>query len=323
MKNRTGPIALLQYLAFRLVTFVLQMFPIDLNLRTARLLGTLWWHLDKRHRDLAKDHLRRSYSEQLSPAQVDDIAHRCFQHWAMFAVEFLCAFRLLNRWSWPRFVEPVGVQESFELLLKKKGAILLTGHYGNFELTAYMLAAVGFEAVAVMRPLDNVYLNKYVLRTRTRHGLRLLEKFGATSEAQDILRRGGTLGFVADQDAGRKGIFVNFFGRKASTYKSVGLLAMECEVPIIVGYARRLGGRFRYTVGIERVIRPEEWRDRADPLLWITQEYTAAIEALVKAAPEQYLWIHRRWKSRPRTERQPTPAAQPRLTPESSSSRLL
>lgn len=295
--------ARLQYLAIRTAACLLQMFPIDLNLRTARLFGTLWWRFDKRHRDLAREHVRRSYGAQLSSAELDDITRRCFEHWAMFAVEFLCAFRLLSEWSWPRYVDPFNHEETFKLLLEKRGAILLTGHYGNFELTAYLLAAVGFDTVVVMRPLDNEYFNNYVVKTRRQRGLQLLDKFGAAAGAQEVLRRGGVLGFVADQDAGRKGIFVDFFGRKASTYKSIGLLAMECGVPIAVGYARRLDGRFRYRVGIQRIIYPDQWVDQADPLLWITQEYTAAIEALVREAPEQYLWIHRRWKSRPRNER--------------------
>ena len=85
-------------------------------------------------------------------------------------------------------------------------------------------------------------------------------------------------------------------------HATIALLAMECEVPILVGYARRTGDRFCYQARIPRIIRPEEWKDRDDPLHWITQEYTAAIEAFVREAPEQYLWVHRRWKSRPKAE---------------------
>ena len=218
----------------------------------------------------------------------------------MYAVEFLTGFECLNEWSWPRYIVLRDLRGLFRLLLDKRGAILLTGHYGNFELTAYMLAAIGFDVVAVMRPLDNAFFNDYVVRTRTRRGLQLLDKFGVTAEAEDILRRGGALGFVADQDAGRKGVFVDFFGRPASTYKSIALLAMECDVPIVIGFARRVGARFRYEVGVERIIQPDEWKHRADPLGWITQEYSAAIEATVRQCPEQYLWIHRRWKTVPR-----------------------
>ncbi len=301
MKRHAGWSARFQYWGIRSITFLLQAFPLDLNLRTARFLGKLWWKFDDRHRLLAIDNLQKSFPDETDRAVLEKLSLRCFQHWAMFAVEFLSAFHRLNEWSWSRHMTPVNYQETLKYLMTKGGMILLTGHYGNFELTAYMLAAMGFETAAIMRPLDNVYFNDYVVRTRGRRGLRLWNKFGATAEAEDFLRQGGALGFVADQDAGRKGVFVDFFGRPASTYKSIGLLAMHCQVPIGVGYARRTGTRFHYEVGITRLIMPAEWRDRPDPLRWITQEYTKAIEGVVREDPEQYLWIHRRWKSRPRT----------------------
>ncbi len=311
MRNRTDLSARVQYIALRTVMFALRMFPLELNLQTARLVGRIWWRLDRRHRQLARDHLQAAYAGQLPDKRLNEISRRCFEHWTMYAVEFLTGFDCLSEWSWPQYIILRDLRELFRILLDKRGAILLTGHYGNFELTAYMLAAIGFDVTAVMRPLDNAFLNDYVVRTRTRRGLRLLDKFGVTTDAENILRRGGALGFVADQDAGRKGIFVNFFRRPASTYKSIGLLAMACDVPIVIGFARRLGSCFRYEVGVQRIIRPEEWKDRPDPLHWITQEYSAAIEAAAREHPEQYLWIHRRWKTAPRSRSRPAISAAP------------
>ena len=79
---------------------------------------------------------------------------------------------------------------------------------------------------------------------------------------------------------------------------------MARNVPIIVGYARRTADTFQYEVGVQRLIRPEEWSRQDDPLRWITQAYTTAIEEIVRGDPAQYLWIHRRWKTRPRGELQ-------------------
>ena len=303
MKLETGLKARLSYYAIRFAAFALQMFPIDLNLRTARWAGRLLWRIDGRHRERAREHLRAAYPGQLSDDELDDMSRRSFEHWAMYAVAFFCAFRLLNEWSWPRYLRLENLEEAIRVALEKKGTLLLTGHFGNFELTAYMLAAVGFDAVALMRPLDNKYLNDFVVKTRAAQGLRLLTKSGVMDEAVEILERGGALGFVADQDAGRKGVYVDFFGQPASTYKSIALLAMQCEVPIVVGYARRLGGRFQYVLGVQRIIYPHEWQTRDDPMRWITQEYTSAIEAFVRKAPEQYLWLHRRWRSRSATRK--------------------
>ena len=95
----------------------------------------------------------------------------------------------------------------------------------------------------------------------------------------------------------------------ASTYKSIGLLAIQRQAPIACGWARRIrGGQgFNWELGVVDLIRPEDWASRRDPLYYITARYMRAIENMVRECPEQYLWMHRRWKSRPRHEREGTP----------------
>ena len=182
---------------------------------------------------------------------------------------------------------------------RDRGIIFLTGHFGNWEIVGYTMACLGFPTTAVARHLDNPYLNNHILGLRQKRGLTILDKRGATGAIPDILQNNGSVGFIADQDAGRKGCFVDFFGRKASTYKSIALLAMQYEVPVVVGYGKRLSREFDFEIGIARYIVPEEWKDKDDPKLYITQEYTRALEDVIRRAPEQYLWVHRRWKHRP------------------------
>jgi KDO2-lipid IV(A) lauroyltransferase len=280
-----------------------QMFPINLNLKTARFMGWLWPKLMPRHLERAMENLRPAFGDVKSEAELREIATQSLQQLTMMAMEVLFTPRLVNQETWPRYMAMDNMAEALRLFLGKRGLIMLTGHYGNWELLGYMLSSWGFNLTAVMRPLDNRYINDYLMAARENRGLRLLYKKGATEHAGEILQSGGALCFIADQNAGRKGVFVDFFGRKASTYKSIGLLAMEYEVPILVGYARRTSPDFEYKLGVQRIIYPEEWADRDDPLRWVTQEYTAAIEAFIREAPEQYLWAHRRWKTRPRDER--------------------
>ncbi|GMU20757.1 MAG: hypothetical protein AMXMBFR13_08530 [Phycisphaerae bacterium] len=302
MSARRAFIDGLVYAAVRLVSMVFQIFPIDMNLGTARWMGSLWYRIMPRHRERAVTHLRLAYGGQLSHREMEQMALASMQQMTMMAVEMLFTPRLINEWSWPRHVRLRNIGPALEALLGRRGAILVTGHYGNWELLGFTLTALGFPLVAVMRPLDNPYLNRHVMDVRARRGLQLLYKKGATRSAGEILAGGGILGFIADQNAGHKGLFVDFFGQKASTYKSIALLAIEHQVPVIVGYARRQSRRFEYEVGCQRVIRPEEWAGQDNEMAWITQEYTRAIEEFVREQPEQYLWIHRRWKSRPRPE---------------------
>jgi Kdo2-lipid IVA lauroyltransferase/acyltransferase len=292
------------YVALRLFHAIVHMFPIDMNLRTARLLGTLWYRFSPRHRERAMDNLRRSLGRERSESNLQRLAHQSMQQMAMMAMEVLFEPRLISEWTWPRYIRLRGLEEALRILLRHRGCILLTGHYGNWELLGFSLASLGFDMVAVMRPLDNPYLNEWLVEIRERRGLRLLYKKGVARSADEVLDSGAGLCFIADQNAGRKGLFVDFFGRPASTYKSIGLLAIRHRVPVIVGCARRLSDRFDYEIHVNRVIQPSEWADKPDELLWITQEYTRAIEDFIRVDPGQYLWVHRRWKTRPKEEAQ-------------------
>ena len=188
-----------------------------------------------------------------------------------------------------------------------KGLIMATAHYGNFEIMGYMFGLFGFNVYSIARPLDNKFINRYLYDVRRRKGQKIIDKKGASELMSDTALRGATLGFIADQDAGKKGVFVDFFGRKASTYKSIGLLAISNNVPICVGYSRRIDNRFYFEMGVTRIIFPEEWADKDDPLRWVTAEYTKAIEQFIREDPSQYWWLHRRWKHRPKEESQESP----------------
>lgn len=300
LRARTGPVAWLGYALVRMIFAVMQIFPLEWNLFIARALGRGWRFLMPRHYRRAVDHLRAAYGDTMTDAEVRRIALSCLESTAMFAVETICLPRRINQFTWHRYIKTVNFDEALGVILQGRGAILLTGHYGSFELMGHVAACLGLEIVSVMRPLDNEYLNRYLVKSRAANGQTLLDKKGAMQFAESHLADGGLLAFIGDQDAGRKGVFVDFFGRPASTYKSIGLLAMQAELPIIVSYTRRRDDTACYDAGVQRIIYPHEWAEQDDPLRWITQEYTSAIEAFVREAPEQYLWIHRRWKSQPR-----------------------
>jgi KDO2-lipid IV(A) lauroyltransferase len=301
-KKRNDPLDRLQYIGLRLVAMILHCFPVRANLRTAGLLGDIMFAVDRKHRERALGNLRRSFPN-MPEAVRRQMARRSMRQLFIFFVEMLFTTRLVRLDTWRKYVDLRDFQQTLRLLLdEKRGLIMLTGHYGNWEILGYVLATLGFATTSVARPLDNPYVNDYVLGVRERRGQRIVNKSGAVVEVTQVLENRGTVGFIADQNAGSKGIFVDFFGRKASTYKSIGLLAMEYNVPVVIGYARRVGDDFRFCVGAQDIIFPEDWQNQDDPLRYITQRYTKAIEDFVREDPGQYLWVHRRWKSRPKGE---------------------
>ncbi len=293
---------LLQYWALRVVQSLLMCFPIDANLATARIAGDLLYALDRRHRRIALRNLRASFPEK-GEAELRRIARESFRHMIMVGVEVLCMPRLVQFNSFTRHVslEP-GTLRAMGLIAGGP-YLIVGGHFGNWEIATYFLSTMGLPPVSVGRPLDNPYLDRHIKRIREQPGQEILSKFGMTERAVELLRQGRGLAFPADQDAGRRGFFVDFFGRKASVYKSIAYLALHERVPIIVGGTYRVGKRFLYRAKAQDVIDPAEYDLSRDGAIAITQRYTKALEDLVRIAPEQYLWVHRRWKTRPPEER--------------------
>jgi len=304
---KPGPIGTItQYFGARYVAMMLGLFPLNANLKTARDLGSLIYKIDRKHRKRALENLRPAFPEK-SEKELSEIAERSMQHLISLVMEVLFTTRMINVESWHRHVRLVNMSEALKVLLRGQGAIVLTGHYGNWEILGYTLATLGFETYSVARPLDNDMIYAWLLGVREKRGQIILTKQGASTTGQDVLARKGVLGFIADQDAGPKGMFVPFFGRLASTYKAIGLLAIEHNVPVIVGYARRTGDHFQYDMGVQDIIYPEDWKNYPrdqyrDECHYLTARYAKAIEDFVRDEPSQYLWVHRRWKTRPKSE---------------------
>jgi KDO2-lipid IV(A) lauroyltransferase len=300
-KERNAILDWLGYAAVRIVFFILGWFPIEWNLRLACVLGRLLWKYYPRGRQRALENLQAAYPEQESSWH-EQVGRRSFEHLVMLVMDVFFTPRLVVKDRWKEYARLINIERVKWMMQEKKGLLMATGHYGNFEIIGYMLGQWGFPVYSIARPLDNPYLNRYLYGIRQRHGQKIIDKFGASDQMEQIIKEGATLCFIADQDAGRKGIFVDFFGRKASSYKSIPLLAIHYELPLVIGGSRRVGNRFFFEMECSRIILPEEWKNQKDPLGWLAQEYTRALEEFIRKDPTQYWWIHRRWKTRPKEE---------------------
>lgn len=311
MANRSTLRNVAEYLPARILASVVQCFPERRNLLAAAMAARCYATLHGRHRRRAEHNLRLSFPDK-SAKEIRRIAVASIEHLFQLAgVDAMVMGRAIRPSTWHRHLDFEPARDAFPLLVSDRPALLLTGHCGNWELLGYGMSVVGYPISALARPLDNPLLNRWILGIREAWGLKILTKWGATPIMQGILEDGGRLGFIADQNAGDQGIFVPFFGRLASAYKSIGLLAMRYEAPIIVAMAARRGARLDYEFILGDIIQPEDWNAREDPLYYLTARYTRALEQLITDRPEQYLWIHRRWKSRPRHVRlgRPMPAS--------------
>jgi KDO2-lipid IV(A) lauroyltransferase len=299
-KPRNKYIDYLMYLVVRLLTMGFHMFSLERNYATARWMGDILYRFDRRHRERAMGHLRLSFPDW-PEKRLRKTARASLRNLVYLGVEVLFTTRLITPGRWRRHIELVDQGENIRLLLEHRTPLIyITGHFGNWEVVGYTMAALGFPNVAIARALDNPYLDRYVRGIRENRGLRILDKKGASEHMDELLAANAAVSFIADQDAGRKGLFVDFFGRKASTYKAPAIMAIRHNAPVVVGYGKRLGEGFRFAIGVQRIIYPREWADKPDAVAWITQEYTRAMEDSIRTAPDQYLWMHRRWKHRPK-----------------------
>jgi KDO2-lipid IV(A) lauroyltransferase len=260
-------------------------------------LGRAAYRILPGRRRVALDNLTLVYGDALSPAARTALARRCFEHLGLTAVEccrlfFGPAERLLGR------VRGRGTEHIGEALAKGRGIFFLTGHFGNWELLAATHGLAGFGLSVVVRPLDNPYLEAVIARARQRSGLRAISKREAVQGVRAALARGQCIGILLDQDAGRDGVFVPFLGHAASTSRALAILALKTRAPVLPAFIHRLPDGSH-----ELVLEPEIplaiTGDLDHDILVNTARYTQAIERQVRDHPEQWFWVHRRWKSRP------------------------
>jgi KDO2-lipid IV(A) lauroyltransferase len=266
----------------------------------ARGLAWLVYHLDKRHRQVAIDNLKAAFPGQHSDEEIDLLVRAVLQHFCTLAVEIIHLPRCLHPNNWRKYVELPQGDAMMGQMLQNRPLMFVTGHFGNWELGGYSLGALGFKTHAIARTLDNPFVDHFLrFQFREKTGQQILNKDGDLQRIQEVLANNGVLATLADQDAGQRGLFVDFFGRPASTHKAVALLSLEHKVPLAVIGTVKIAQPFRYAVIVEDVILPEDYDGKPDAVRQITQRFTSALERLVRRYPEQYFWVHRRWKHQP------------------------
>jgi KDO2-lipid IV(A) lauroyltransferase len=287
----------LVYLAVRILVCVLQALSFESARSFARGLAWLAYRVDRRHRLVARENLEKAFPGRYSEAELDALVRGVYEHFCGLVIEIIHIPRKLHVSNWKDHISLDDGHRIVRCLLSGRPLLIVTGHFGNWEMAGYALGLFGFTTHAIARPLDNPYLDDFLRSFREKTGQKILAKKGDFDQMEELLRSGGVLATLADQDAGQRGLFVNFFGRPASTHKAVALMALEHNVPMVVVGTPRLGGH--YHIQPAEAIFPEDYERSPDAIGAITQRFTSDLEALIRKAPEQYFWLHRRWKHQP------------------------
>lgn len=196
-----------------------------------------------------------------------------------------------------------GWDEIQDALSLGRGLLLVTGHYGNWEVAAAAVASRGVPIAAIVRRQGNRLVDERLQQLRNNLGVETIYQGQAPARVPRILRSNGVVGIVGDQDARRSGVFVPFFNRPASTHRGPALFALRLGAPVFSCIARRVpGNEVRYEV-IGKRVEYERTGDLDRDVLALTTELAARLEKEVRDAPEQYFWFHKRWKTRPGSQR--------------------
>jgi len=289
--------ALLFGLAWPLLALLARL-PASWAVCLGRALGQAAYLLDRRHRRVALKNLALAFPE-MSAQDRKALALRSFQNAATTFLEVPRLGRapfeeILNR------VRPEGAEHFFSALSEGKGVLVLTGHFGNWELMALYTGMRGLRVAFVARALDNRFFDRWMNRIRSRSGNRVIPKRGALLQVLRLLRKGWAVGFLMDQRVtGREGVFVDFFSRPAGSSAALALLACRYGAPVLPVYVVREPSGVRHRLCIEPRIPVVRTGDLKRDVVENTQRFQKVLERIVREHPDQWFWLHRRWRGSP------------------------
>ena len=304
LKPRKPRVDFAIYLAVRLVFALLQAVPLRVALGFANVLAWLAYRIDKRHREVARENLKHAFPEWADdPDRVDRTVRGCYRHFCTMLVEIVVLPRRIHLHNWKKYGDLVHGDWTIPAMIDHRPTFIVTAHFGNWEIAGYITGLVGIQSFAIARVLDNPHLERFFKKFRQKTGQTILAKKGDFDLITEVLSKNATVATLGDQDAGERGLFVDFFHRPASTHKAIALLAMQYDVKMVVVGVPRVASPMKFELVAEETIDPRDYKDKPTgaAVKEITERFTNAIERMVRRHPEQYFWLHRRWKHQPKT----------------------
>lgn len=220
-------------------------------------------------------------------------------HLLLMICEIAWAPRRLHRCNWQEHVQFPDAKSFLKHLLSRRATVLVTGHFGNFEMGGYITGLMGLKTTTIARRLDNPFLHDYITAFRGVKGQKMVDKSGCANEVDRHLANGGTLSLLADQHGGPKGCWTPFLGHAASYHKALALFTLSGDAPMAVAYTLREKLPLHFTLGCAGVADPKLDGPECSGVKSLTEWYSHCLEQAIALAPDQYWWVHRRWREPP------------------------
>lgn len=292
----------LVYFLVRLMICVIQSLPPATCLRLSRGLTYIFCDLLRIRHAVVDENLRHAFPEATA-VERQRIEQGMWRHLFTMICEIALAQRKIHETNWRQHASLRNKRQLVLALMHARPLVVVTAHFGNFEMSGYLAGLLGFPTYTIARPLDNRFLHEFLLKFRGATGQYVLSTKGSGERAQAVLECGETLALLGDHFGGKKGCWVEFFNRPASCHKAISVFSLANKAPIAVVYTPRTGDFLKFEMVLAEMHDPAA-EDTLGTIPEMTQWYNEHIEIAVQQIPEQYWWLHNRWKDpRPKKTR--------------------
>jgi len=300
-KKKGKVVQLLEYGTVAILMPLMRIVPLRVIHLLSRLFGNILYIVVARRRTIALENLRNALGSEKTEEELRTLARRSWQSFCLTCLEIVKFHNFFNREDARATLK--GYEELESLFEKAKriheesgGCIFVTPHIGNWELLPHVSAVVGIPLVVVVRPLDNPYLERLIYEERADTGQVIIPKKNALMMLHKTLQQGKSIGMLPDQSI-RQGIYVNFFGRKASTTPVPAILSILYKKPIVVVACCRKANGQDFEGVVSDPLWPGTFESEKEEIFRLTEAMNATMETIIRKYPEQYFWTHNRWKT--------------------------
>lgn len=273
--------------------------PVRLFVGTGERLGKLAYRVDRRHREVGRANLDLAYGSSLSAGERRRILSGVFRHLGRFLFEYLLLLARRDLRPLSRFMEIENLEVAREAVRRHGAVIFVTLHQGHWEMLGGVVSEQVTPMHAVMTRIRNPRLNDRIVALRASLGMVLIERDQAVATLFRHLRRGNSVALLCDLDQSEGPDFADFFGVSAATVRTPAILAVRTGKPIVCAASWSIGEPLRYRASFAPPIVPREGVDPDEEAHRILVEMNRQLEGFVRSHPEQWNWIHPRWKTRP------------------------
>lgn len=290
----------IEFAGISIFNFFLRNLPLSVSRGIASGIGFVLGNIIRIRSKVALENLRQAFPEK-PYKELNDIYKQCWKHMMRVGVEF-AKLPDLDVETMGKYIEYENLDVFKKALDKGKGIIFVSGHLGNWEWLGGCASLTGFPVTYVITTQSNKRVEQWINDLRGSTGIKIIYKDQAIRGVFSSLKKNEAIAMLSDQNGGHQGVFVPFFNRLASTFKGPAMFHLKTGSPIIYGTAlRQKNGK--YKVKMEELTFDTLTDDREEDIRIIMTEVTARLERDIRQYPEQWLWLHRRWKTRPPYEK--------------------